>query len=145
MNLDMVQACMLSSVRLFTTLWTIACHAPLSMGFARQEYWSGLPFPSPGDRSHPEIEPESIMSPVLAGGFFTTSTIWKALMTHVLNTKSEFLREYSHVLLKDNTSKAGPTVIHCWKDQSLHIFHLSIGFWNTALITKDLILFASSS
>ena len=115
------------------------------MGFSRQEYWSGLQFPSPGDLPHPEIEPESIMSPVLADGFFTTSTIWEALMTHVLNTKSEFLREYSHVLLKDNTSKAGATVIHCWKDQSLRIFHLSIGFWNKALIIKDLILFDTSS
>ena len=85
------------------------------------------------------------MSPVLADGFFTTSTIWEALMTHVRNTKSEFLREYSHVLLKDNTSKAGATVIHCWKDQSLRIFHLSIGFWNKALIIKDLILFDTSS
>ena len=39
--------------------WTVACQAPLSMGFSRQEYWSGLPFPSPGDRPHPGIEPES--------------------------------------------------------------------------------------
>ena len=40
-------------------LWTIACQAPLSMGFSRQEYWSGLPFPSPGDLSDPGIEPRS--------------------------------------------------------------------------------------
>jgi len=46
-----------------------SCQAPLSTGFPRQEYWSGLPFPSPGDLSDPEIEPTS---PVLAGGFFTT-------------------------------------------------------------------------
>ena len=46
---------------------------PLSMGFSRQEYWSGLPFPSPGDLSNPGIEPESLMSPAWAGGFFTTS------------------------------------------------------------------------
>ena len=45
------------------------CQAPLSMGFSRQEYWSGLPFPPPGDLPHPGIEP---MSPTLAGGFFTT-------------------------------------------------------------------------
>ena len=44
-------------------------HAPPSMGFSRQEYWSGLPFPPPGDLPDPGIEPES---PVLAGGFFTT-------------------------------------------------------------------------
>ena len=41
------------------TPWTAACQAPLFMGFSRQEYWSGLPFPSPGDHSNPEIEPRS--------------------------------------------------------------------------------------
>ena len=49
--------------------WTVACQVPLSMGFSRQEYWSGLPFSSPGDLSNPGIEP---MSPTLAGRFFTT-------------------------------------------------------------------------
>ena len=52
----------------FATPWTAAHQAPLSVGFSRQEYWSELPFPSPGDLSSPEIEP---MSPALAGGFFT--------------------------------------------------------------------------
>ena len=46
---------------------------PLSMGFSRQEYWSGSPFPSLGDLPDPEIESVSLMSPALAGGFFTTS------------------------------------------------------------------------
>ena len=50
--------------------------APLSMGFSRQEQWSGLPCPSPGDLSHPGIEPASLMSPALAGGFFTSSATW---------------------------------------------------------------------
>ena len=59
----------LSRVRLFATSWTVAHQAPLSMGFARQEYWSGLPFPSPGDLPNPGIKP---MSPALAGGFFTS-------------------------------------------------------------------------
>ena len=59
----------LSLVRLFATQWTIACQAPLSMGFPRQEYWSGWPFPSPEDLPNPEIEP---VYPVLAGGFYTT-------------------------------------------------------------------------
>ena len=52
----------------FVTPWTIACQAPLSMGFSRQEYWSGLPFPSPDDLTDPGIEPSSS---ALAGGFFT--------------------------------------------------------------------------
>ena len=48
---------MLSCVQLFATLWTVAHQAPPSMGFSRQEYWSGLPFPSPGDLPNPGIEP----------------------------------------------------------------------------------------
>ena len=79
MNLDMVQACMLSSVRLFTTLWTIACHAPLSMGFARQEYWSGLPCPPPGYLLDPGTELASLKASAWAGKFFTTSITWEAL------------------------------------------------------------------
>ena len=54
---------------------TVACQAPLSMGFSGQEYWSGLPCPSPGDLPNPGIEPAS---PALAGGFFTTSTTWES-------------------------------------------------------------------
>ena len=52
----------------FAAPWTVACQAPLSIGFPRQDYWSGLPFASPGDLPDPGIEPES---PALAGGFFT--------------------------------------------------------------------------
>ena len=50
------------------TLWSVACQAPLSMGFSRQEYWSGLPLPSPGDPPDPETESTS---PALTGGLFT--------------------------------------------------------------------------
>ena len=60
---------MLSCIRLFATPWTVALQALLSMGFPQQEYWSGLPFPPPGDIPNPGIEPAS---PALAGGFFTT-------------------------------------------------------------------------
>ena len=49
--------CVLSLIRLFVTPWTVTQQAPLSMGFSRQEYWSGLLFPSPGDLPDPEIEP----------------------------------------------------------------------------------------
>ena len=59
-------------------LWTVACQAPLFMGFSRQEYWSGLPCPPPGVVPSPGIEPTSLMSPVLAGEFFTTSASWEA-------------------------------------------------------------------
>ena len=54
------------------TPWTVAHHAPLSIEFSRQEYWSGLPFPSPRDLPHPGIESVSPVSLALAAGFFTT-------------------------------------------------------------------------
>ena len=68
-----------SHVWLFVTLWTVAYQALLSMGFSRQEYWSGLPFPAPGNLSDPVIKPASLVSPALAGRFFATSTTWEAL------------------------------------------------------------------
>ena len=67
-----------SCVWLFATPWTVARQAPLSMGFSRQQLWSGLPCPPPGDLPDPVIEPTSFKSPALAGGFFTTSATWKA-------------------------------------------------------------------
>ena len=63
--------CVLSCVPLFVTLWTLACQAPLSLEFSRQEYWRALPFPTPGDLLDPGIESVSPESPALAGGFFT--------------------------------------------------------------------------
>ena len=66
-----------SRFQLFMTLWTIARQAPLSMGFSRQECWSGLPFPPLWDLPDPGIEPTSLGSPALAGGFFTSSASWE--------------------------------------------------------------------
>ena len=74
--------CMLSRfshVRLFATSWTVALQAPLSVGFSRQEHWSGLPCPPPGDLPDPGAEAMYLMSLALAGGFFTTSGTWEAL------------------------------------------------------------------
>ena len=65
-------------VQLFATLWTVACQAPLFMGLSRQEYWNGLPCPPPGGLPYPGIESESLMSPALAGRFFTSSATWEA-------------------------------------------------------------------
>ena len=70
-----------SPVRLFVTLWTVPHQAPLSMGFSRQEYWSGLPGPPPGGLPDPGIEPSFLMSPALAGGFFTISASWESPKT----------------------------------------------------------------
>ena len=64
-----------SHVRLLATPWTVAHQAPRSMGFSRQEYWTGLPCLPPGDLPYPRFKPTSL---TLADGFFTTSTTWEA-------------------------------------------------------------------
>ena len=77
--------CMLSPfshIQLFVTRWTVACQAPMSMGFFWQEYWSGLPCPPPGDLPNPGIKPMSLISPVLADRFCITSLIWEAPPIH---------------------------------------------------------------
>ena len=66
-----------SRVQLFATLWTVACQDPLSIQFFRQECWSELPSPLPRDLPDPGIEPPSLMSAALAGGFFATSATWE--------------------------------------------------------------------
>ena len=73
-------------VPLFAALRTAALQAPLCMGFSRQESWSGVPCPPPGDLPDPGTEPSSLLSPALAGGFFTTGATWEAPdpMTHGL-------------------------------------------------------------
>ena len=68
-----------SCVQLFVILWSVAHQVPLSIGFSRQEYWSGLPCPPLGDLPELGIEPTSPMPPALAGGFLTTGTAWEAL------------------------------------------------------------------
>ena len=70
--------CHFSHAQSFVTLWTVACHAPQSMGFSKQESWSGLPCPPLGDLPNVRIKPASLMSPALAGEFFTTSATWEA-------------------------------------------------------------------
>ena len=62
----------------FATLWTVAFQFPLSVGFSRQEYWSGLPCPPPGDLPDPGIGLTSLTPPARAGGFFTTNVTWEA-------------------------------------------------------------------
>ena len=85
-------ACMLSYVLLFVTPSSAACQVPLSIGFPRQEHWSGLPFPPPGDLPDAGIQPASPVIPALAGGFFTTEPlIWsnrypKKIIQNVLDS-----------------------------------------------------------
>ena len=78
--IECVCAQSLSLVWLFATPWTVALQAPLSMVFFRKEYWIELPFPSPGDLPNPWIEPTSLASTALAGGFFTTVPPGKPLV-----------------------------------------------------------------
>ena len=73
-----IYICMLSHfshVRLFVTVWTVAHQVPLSIGFSKQEYWSGLPGPPPGIFPTQGLNPSHYVS-CIAGGFFTTSATW---------------------------------------------------------------------
>ena len=88
---------MLSHVRLFVTPWTIAHQVPLSMEFSKQQYWSGLPFPTPGDRPDPGIEPTTSVSPALPGGFFTTEPPGKPLLKHQFSSV-----QFSHSVVSDS-------------------------------------------
>ena len=74
-----------SHVRLFATLWTVARQAPLSTGFSRRDYWR---LPSPGNLPNLGIEPASLVSPALAGGFFTAGTTWESPLIQSAAAKS---------------------------------------------------------
>ena len=81
---------LLSSVQLFGTPWTVAYQAPPSMGFSRQEYWSGLPFPSPGDLPNPGIEPKSEIepgSPALQADALTSEPPGKPNLDSILKSR----------------------------------------------------------
>ena len=77
---SMLSHIQLSLVQLFTITQTVAHQAPLSVEFSRHEYWGVLPFSAAEALSNPRIEPKSLEYPALAGGFFTTSATWEALM-----------------------------------------------------------------
>ena len=96
-----------SRVWLFASLWMVARQAPLSMRFSRQEYWSGLPFPSPEDLLNPWIEPwgvefQSLTCPALAGGFVSTSTAWETLVSVYMYSYCRYYVPWE-VLRKYNT------------------------------------------
>ena len=91
-----VSACLVAqSCPTLATPWTVACQAPLSMRPPRQEYWSGLPFLTPGSLPHPEIKPRTLVSPALAGWLFTTMPpgkpqlhFWASLEKRLLKSPS---------------------------------------------------------
>ena len=78
---------MLLHVQLCVTLWSVAHQVPLLVGFFRQEYWSGLPCLPPGTLPDPGIKHASLMTPVLAGGFFITSATWEGPANTILKAK----------------------------------------------------------
>ena len=73
---------MLSHVQLFAALCTVALQASLTMELSSQEYWSGLPFSTPGDLPNPGIKPGSLVSRAFTGRFFTTKATWEAQIVH---------------------------------------------------------------
>ena len=78
---------LLSFVHLFATPWAVARQISLPMEFSRQKYWSGLPFPSPGDLPDPGIKPVSFASPELAGRFLTVVPPGKPAYSRLINSK----------------------------------------------------------
>ena len=78
-----------SHALLSAMLWTVACQAPLSVGFSRQESWSGVPCPIQEDLPNPGIKPVSLVSPALAGWFLTTSTTWEAWKEDIYKKKKK--------------------------------------------------------
>ena len=97
--------CVLSHVQLFATLQTAAHQAPLSMEYSRQEHWSGLPFPPPGDLPNPGTE---LVSPALVGGFFTTGATWKAPYTYIINDNLNCVENLSNMEGYKDESKNHP-------------------------------------
>ena len=93
-----VKVKLLSQVQLFATPWTVAHQASQSMGFSRQEYWSGLPVPSPGDLPGPEIEP---MSPTLQADTLTSELPGKPIfqLPNICLKNRTLLAEYSKMII----------------------------------------------
>ena len=107
--------CMLSCfshVRLFVTLWTVACQTPLSVGFSMQEYWSGLPCPPPGDLSNPRIEPAAPSLPLShwesPGKVYSCSTqdLCKCQIIFLESFPSKFLNLIINISIQENLSSA---------------------------------------
>ena len=118
--------CMLSRfshVWVFTTLWTVSLQAPLSMEFSKEDYWSGLPCPTPGDLPNPGIKPTSLMSLALASGFFTTSARWEA--PYVASV-------YLNYLCEEPISKYS-YILKYWRGFQ----HMNLGKYNFASVVSD--------
>ena len=127
---SLMHACMLnrfSHVQLFATLRTVNRQAPLSMGFFRQEYWSGLPCPPPGDHPDSGIEPMSLVSPALPGGFSITSATWEFCAMNFILLQQEWWRGWEVALPR--LTLRSPKVSH--------IFFLKVTYFRILLIMKN--------
>ena len=121
--------CRFSHVRLFVTPWTIACQAPLAMGFSRQEYWSGLPCPLPGDLPNPGIQPASLTSPALAGMFFTTTAAFGRPLFYILmgvTNRATLMRQKWYISDASSVSN----------DKEQNLWHKSISTLSSYKVTK---------
>ena len=121
-------------IRHFATPWTVARQAPLSMGFSRQEYWSGLPWSPPGDLPDPGIESQSLMSPAWTGGFFTARATWRSLSLKSLYSIIWWSKQ--HQALKED-SQPGETLPPppwdiWWYPDAFCCFQ-----WERALLDRD--------
>ena len=129
--------CMLSHfsrVLLFDTLWTVAHHSPLSMGFSRQEYWTESLCPPPGDIPNHIIKPIPLISPALTGGFFTASAIWETWLTRE-STKMDLSLPLGRVdFLKDGFTPNLWGGGQCRKQRKgIHCSPLTPAAWNHTL------------
>ena len=122
----------LSRARLFETLWTVAYQDPLSMWFSRQEYWKGLPFPTPGDLRNPGIKPTSLVSPALAGQIFTTSSIWP-ITQHIILAQE---RKLINIIYKIEIQILNQLINkHSQKKNFFLAAHC--GIWDLRSLTRD--------
>ena len=110
----------LSCVQLFVTPWTVACQAPLSMGFSSQEYWSGLSFPSPGHLPNPGIKPTSPVSPALQADSLPPETWGKPI--HVQHTQSHQHASWEGCTYGSCAVSSGWLTIF---NRSLHFYHFT--------------------
>ena len=123
---------------LFVTPWAVApqatgYQAPLSMGFSRQEYWSGLPFPILGDLPDPGIKPMSLASPALTGRFFTPSATWEAPLREWPQLKKE----------ADMKGLSASCTSHIWAFSWEEIWAAQLHF--TSCVTELLLFLVGSS
>ena len=90
-----------SHVQLSVTTWIVACQASLSMGFPRQQYWSGLPFPSPKDLPNPGIKPVSLASPPSAGRFLPLVPIYiyTYIYIYIFTTTTIYIHTHTHQVI----------------------------------------------